>query len=214
MSNNPAISRTVLDRRQLTRVGFRRPIAHAVAARSSASINNSLEPGERGMPVASHPLGGAPDGGVVVTVKVTFAAELPGVTEFGEAEQVASEGAPVQVKFTAWLKPPSPPMLSVYVADCPGETVAVVVEPEAGANEKSCPVPLRATVWGFWTALSAMLRAPVRGPPAVGLKVTETVHPAPALMLLAQVLVSEKSPLTVIPEIVSGALPVLFTVTV
>jgi hypothetical protein len=205
----------MLERHRLTRIGFRRPIAHAVAARRRASINNSLEPGKRGMPVASHPLGGAPvDGGVVVTVKVTFAAELPGVAGFGEAEQVASEGAPAQVKFTAWLKPPSPPTLSVYVADCPGETVAVVVEPEAGANEKSCPVPLRATVWGFWTALSAMLRTPVRGPPAVGLKVTEIVHPAPALMLLAQVLVSEKSPLTVIPEIVSVALPVLFTFTV
>jgi hypothetical protein len=58
-----------------------------------------------------------------------------------------------------------------------------------------------------------MLRVPVRVPPAVGLKVTEIVQLAPALMLLAQVLVWEKSPLAVIPEIVSVALPVLFTVT-
>jgi hypothetical protein len=78
---------------------------------------------------------------------------------------------------------------------------------------KSCPVPLRATVWGFWTALSAILRAPARVPAAVGLKVTEIVQLAPALMLLAQVLVWEKSPLSVIPEIVSVVLPVLFTVT-
>jgi hypothetical protein len=95
-------------------MGFRRRIAHAVAARSRASINNSPEPGERGMPVARNPLfGGAVDPGVVVTVTVTFAAELPGVAGFGEAEQVASEGAPVQVKFTAWFIPPSPSMLSV-----------------------------------------------------------------------------------------------------
>ena len=86
-------------------------------------------------------------------------------------------------------------------------------EPAGGANVKSCPVPLRATVWGLGTTLSAMLTAPVRVPPAVGLKVTEIVQLAPALRLLAQVFVWEKSPLTVIPEIVSVALPVLFTVT-
>jgi hypothetical protein len=66
------------------------------------------------MPVERNPPGGEPvDGGVVVTVTVTFAAELPGVTGFGEAEQVASEGAPVQVKLTAWFNPPSPATLSV-----------------------------------------------------------------------------------------------------
>ena len=63
--------------------------------------------------VRNHLAGGPVDGGVVVTVTVTFVAELPGVTGFGEAEQVASEGTPVQVKFTAWFIPPSPPMLSV-----------------------------------------------------------------------------------------------------
>jgi hypothetical protein len=104
----------MLERHRLTRIGLRRPIVHAVTASSRASINNSLEPGERGMPVERYPLpGGAVNGGVVVTVTVTFAAELPGVTGFGEAEQVASEGAPVQVKFTAWFIPPTPAMLSV-----------------------------------------------------------------------------------------------------
>jgi hypothetical protein len=107
MSNNPAISRTRLERRQLTRMGLRRRIAHAVATRSKASINNSPEPGERGMPVARYPLPGGPvDGGVVVTVTVTFAAELPGVAGFGETVQAASEGAPAQVKLTLWLNPP------------------------------------------------------------------------------------------------------------
>jgi hypothetical protein len=89
-------------------------MAHAVAARSRASINNSLEPGERGMPVARTPLpGGAVDPGVVVTVTVTFAAELPGVTGFGETEQAAREGAPAQVKLTLWLYPPRPATLKV-----------------------------------------------------------------------------------------------------
>lgn len=51
------------------------------------------------------------DGAVVVTVTLTFVAELPAVT--GEAVQVASEGAPVQVKLTLWLNPSSPVTLKV-----------------------------------------------------------------------------------------------------
>jgi hypothetical protein len=44
--------------------------------------------------------GGIIDGAVVVTVTVRFVAVLPGVSEPGETEQVASEGAPVHVKVT------------------------------------------------------------------------------------------------------------------
>jgi hypothetical protein len=43
---------------------------------------------------------------VVVTVTVTLVAELPAVTGFGETVQVASEGAPVQVKLTVPDNPP------------------------------------------------------------------------------------------------------------
>lgn len=46
------------------------------------------------------------DEAVVVTVTVTLVAELPTVAGFGEAVQVDSEGAPAQVKVTAWLKSP------------------------------------------------------------------------------------------------------------
>jgi hypothetical protein len=59
-----------------------------------------------------------------------------------------------------------------------------------------------------------MLRVPVLVPPATGLKVTEIVQLAPALTLLAQVWVWEKSPLAVMLAIASGALPVLVRVTV
>jgi hypothetical protein len=55
---------------------------------------------------------------------------------------------------------------------------------------------------------------PVLVPAAVGLKVTEMAQLAPALKLLAQVLVWEKSPLGVMLERVSEALPVLLSVTV
>jgi hypothetical protein len=50
---------------------------------------------------------------VVVTVTVTLLAELPIVAGFGETVQVASEGAPVQVKLTVPDNPPSPPTLKV-----------------------------------------------------------------------------------------------------
>ena len=59
-----------------------------------------------------------------------------------------------------------------------------------------------------------MLRVPVLVPTASGLKVTEMEQFAPALMVAGQVLVWEKSPLAVMLEIVSVALPVLVSVTV
>src|SRR5271157_522402 len=59
-----------------------------------------------------------------------------------------------------------------------------------------------------------MLRAPVRVPPDAGLNVTEIAQLAPALTLAPQVLVWEKSPLAVMLETVSEALPVLVRVTV
>jgi hypothetical protein len=50
---------------------------------------------------------------VVVTVTVTLVAEFPSVKGFGATAHVASEGAPVQVKLTMPLRPPSPPALKV-----------------------------------------------------------------------------------------------------
>jgi hypothetical protein len=54
---------------------------------------------------------------------------------------------------------------------------------------------------------------PVRAPPAVGLKVTLIVQLAPALTVLPHVLVWEKSPLVVMLDMVSEALPVFVNVT-
>jgi hypothetical protein len=122
-------------------------MAHAIAARAKASMNRPLRPGDRGGAGGSgRERGAVTEGAVVVTLTVTFVAELPGVSVLGETVQVASEGAPAQVKLRLWLNPLSPPTLKVYVADCPGATVAEVEEPEAGATVKSWPVPLSATV--------------------------------------------------------------------
>jgi hypothetical protein len=58
-----------------------------------------------------------------------------------------------------------------------------------------------------------MATAPVLVPPAVGLKVTLRGQLAPAATLEPQVLVSEKSPLTVMLVMLRAALPVFLSVT-
>jgi hypothetical protein len=98
--------------------------------------------------------------------------------------------------------------------DEPGTTVAEVEEPEGGANEKSWPAPLSATVCGLPEALSEMVSVPVLDPPIVGVKVTEMTQFEPALRVVPQVLVWEKSPPAVMLVIVSGELPMLISVTV
>jgi hypothetical protein len=72
-----------------------------------ATINRPLTPGDRGGAGGrGRERGALTEAAVVVTLTVIFVAELPGVTGLGETVQVASEGAPVQVKVTAWFNPP------------------------------------------------------------------------------------------------------------
>ena len=80
------------------------------------------------------------------------------------------------------------------------------------------PVPERLTVWGLPLALSAMLSAAVRVPPAAGVNHTAIVQLAPAATELPQVSTSAKS-LALVPEvarlvILKVAVPVLVRVTV
>jgi hypothetical protein len=147
---------------------------------------------------------------------VIFVAELPTVAGLGETVHVDSEGAPVQVKVTAWLNPPSPPTLKVYVVDCPGEAVCDDEEPEGIASVKSSPVPLMLTACVLPSTsllLSVMVRVPVRVPLPPGVKVTLNVQLAPPATLSPQVLVWAKSPLTATLLMLSGAPPVFFNVT-
>ena len=61
--------------------------------------------------------------------------------------------------------------------------------------------------------MSVTVTEPVRVPVAAGVKVTLIVHDALAARLVPQMLVCEKSPLTVMLEIVRAALPGLLSVT-
>src|SRR5437773_9334469 len=62
-------------------------------------------------------------------------------------------------------------------------------------------------------ALSVIFSVPVSGPAAVGVKVTLIVQLDPAATLVPQVLVSPKSPVTVMPEMASGSDPEFVRVT-
>jgi len=79
--------------------------------------------------------------------------------------------------------------------------------------DAATPVPVRLTVWVAGLALSVMVTAPLLVPVAVGLKVTLRVQLALAARLVPQVLVWEKSPLTVTLVILSVTLPVFLRVT-
>jgi len=152
------------------------------------------------------------DEDVVETVTVTVAGLAPfKVTELGETTHVERFGVPVQPKETVWLKPPSGKRDREYVADWPAVTVAVGA---TGAIEKSCPVPVSATVCGLPGALSLIVKVPVLGPLVVGSKKTPISQLEPGAKLLPQALSVPKSlGLVVTLSISSAALPLFITVT-
>ena len=86
---------------------------------------------------------------------------------------------------------------------------------DAGVNETAksgvgavVPVPLNETECGLPGAVSVIVTEPERLPVAVGVNLTLTVQLAPALSVV-QLLVCEKSPLAVMPLMVSAAFPLL-----
>ena len=83
-----------------------------------------------------------------------------------------------------------------------------------GANEKSCPVPLNATVCGLLGALSLIVNVPALAPLAVGSKKTPIAQLEPAATVLPQTFSVPKSVALVVTLVmVRGALPLFITVT-
>lgn len=157
-----------------------------------ARINRPLGPDDRGGTGGIRRERGLPtEAAGAVTVTVTFVAELPGVTGLGGTVQVAPGGAPVQVKATLWLNPPSPPIFKTNFAVCPGATVCDVGEPGDAASVKSWPLPLSATVCGLPDASSVTDNVPGIAPPVVGSKYTVIVQLPPTVTAVPQLLVSE-----------------------
>jgi hypothetical protein len=100
----------------------------------------------------------------------------------------------------------------MYVAACPAFTVSV--DGEAGATEKSSPVPESDTVCGLFPAPSVMVSVPVLEPLAVGSKNTPTEQLAPTVKVVPQVFNWPKSAgLATMLAILIATLPVLVSVT-
>ena len=102
----------------------------------------------------------------------------------------------------------------VNVAVSPALTI---LEDGEAATEKSMPIPVSPAEWGLPGPSSVMVSVALRAPAAVGLKVTLKVQLAPAASVAGnapQVFVWAKSPLVAMALIVSGALPLLVSVTV
>jgi len=152
---------------------------------------------------------------VVTVIVVVVGADPLGDTELGEIMHAAPCGAPVQVRFTAWLNPPDGVTVRLNFAGWPAVTVPVIA---VAVSEKStlpfAPVPVRVTLCGLPEALSVTLKVPVRVPEAVGVNVTLMLQFPPPANELPQLLVWPKSPLAAIPVMVSAVLPVLERVTV
>ena len=91
----------------------------------------------------------------------------------------------------------------------------IVSDDEEAENEKSCPIPLSATVWGLPLALSAIETAPLLDPLLAGSKKTPIEQLDPAASVPPQALSTPKS-LEVVPTlvIVSVASPVFVAVMV
>ena len=103
-----------------------------------------------------------------------------------------------------------------YEKPLPTVPLAVVALVITGAG--ATPVPVRLTLCGLPLALSVRMRAALRVPLAVGVKVTLIVQLPPAATLDPHVLVSAKSlglaPARVRLEMLRAALPVLVSVMV
>jgi hypothetical protein len=106
---------------------------------------------------------------------------------------VDAVGAPEQVKFTVPEKSLAAEAVRLNVAVAPAATVADAV-PAVTAKPVE-PMPVRETVCGLSFALSVRINVPVRVPLAVGVKLTVTVQLAVGERDMAQLFVSEKSPL-------------------
>ena len=104
-------------------------------------------------------------------------------------------------------------MVRVYSATCAAVTVFELGEAEI---EKPVPTPESTTVWGLPGALTVIVKAPVRLPVAVGVKVTPMLQlfPTARAVPTAQVVVPAsraKSPLKAKPVKFNAASPVFVT---
>ena len=160
--------------------------------------------------IVREPNRGPTDVGVNVTVIVQLA---PALTLLPQLLVVAK--SPEAAIFET-ASATAPVLVRVTVCD------ALVLPTVCGPNNRKAgetaaglrPIPRSGICRGLSGAPSAIVSAPIRGPAAVGVKVTAIVQLAPVVTLLPQLLVAAKSPEAAIFETASATVPVLVKVTV
>ena len=151
---------------------------------------------------------------IAAGVKVTLRVQLAPAARLA-LHVFVSEKSPLTV-MPVMLRAALPLLQSVTVCallHVPTACAGKVKEAGERLTTGAVPVPVRLTVWVAGLALSAMVKEPLREPLTVGVKVTLRVQLALAARLAPQVLVWEKSPLTVMLVMLRVALPVLLRVT-
>jgi hypothetical protein len=156
---------------------------------------------------------------LVLTVTVKAELDVPlTVTELGATAQVASAGAPLQLKATVPLKPLAGETCKLYVALCPAVTAVVrLAEDREKSGVEVLTFPLKASVCGLLVALSATRTEAFSELVTDGVNVTLIKQFEPAASDAGQLFVSAKSdafvPMTEIVVILNVALPVFVSVT-
>src|SRR5580704_7941497 len=120
----------------------------AAKSKSANAINKGTVR-HRSMRISGDDDGGATIDGIVVdTVAVAVTGVVPSVdvTLAGTTVHVAADGAPVQPRVTAWLKPPAGVTVTVKVPLAPCATVNVVGAALRLKLADAVPVPLNITV--------------------------------------------------------------------
>jgi hypothetical protein len=149
-----------------------------------------------------------------VGVKVTLRVQLALAATL-EPQVLVWEKSPLAVMLVM-LRVALPVLLSVTLCALllvPTACAGKVNEARERLTCGALPVPVSAMAIGSLSVLAFMVTAPVRVPTASGVKVTLRVQLAPAARLALHVLVSEKSPLTVMLVMLRAALPVFLSVT-
>jgi hypothetical protein len=168
-----------------------------------------------GLPVALSVIVNEPEREpTAVGVNVTYSEQLLLAARFAPQVLVCAKSPVITMELIVRLALP----VLERVTDCAELAVFIswplnVSELADNPGVGAAPVPLRDTTLGLPAALSVIVKVPVLGPVAVGVKVTLTVQLLLAARVVPQLLLCAKLPLMETELMLRLALPVLESVT-
>lgn len=174
-------------------------------ARAAANEKRKTSPSQKAMSgvlgTSCQGIGKAEEDAVVEIVSVEVDAPDPGVTLAGEKLQDASDGKPEQAKETEFEKVPYfSPTLTVYVADWPGETLALVC--------------VLVTVKSDTVICTLLVGKPAVAPPLLTVRVSVSLPVGQFTEGFAPVAFPQLPPQVMVRGQLSGSVPLPLSVTV